>query len=225
MADLRTRLSGWKWNAQYRYSRILTRIGERTGIDSLTYNDFAYEMFARDGRLAFPPFARILREAFPQVQSAIDLGCGTGHLVAALRAEGIAADGYEYVEKPRLIAKRELDLTLNPFDLTHPPSLPRVDLATSIEVAEHIPPFLGDTLVGLLASHAPLIVFTAATPGQGGTGHINEQPREYWIDRFVSHGCDYAKVATEQIAEQARQRVKGSPWIARNLMIFQRSSQ
>jgi SAM-dependent methyltransferase len=220
MADLRTRLSGWKWNARYRYSRILTRIGERTGIDALIYNNFVYEMFARDGRLAFPPFARILREAFPKVQSAVDLGCGTGHLVAALRAEGVAAEGYEYVEKPRLIARRELDLTINPFDLTRPPSLPHVDLGISIEVAEHVPPFLGDTLVELLASHAPLIVFTAATPGQGGTGHINEQPREYWIDRFASYGCEYAKALSDQIAEQTRQRVQGSPWIARNVMIF-----
>ena len=28
------------------------------------------------------------------------------------------------------------------------------------------------------------MVFTVAQPGQGGKGHINEQPLNYWIEKF-----------------------------------------
>ncbi len=32
------------------------------------------------------------------------------------------------------------------------------------------------------------VAFTAASPGQGGTGHINEQPAGYWTARFAARG-------------------------------------
>jgi hypothetical protein len=222
VAELHDWAAGVKWRTLDRYARFLTRIGERVGSERLIYNSIVYEQFADMGRIAFPPLARILRSVFPRMQSAIDLGCGTGHLVACLRAEGFAADGYEYAKLPREMAKRELGLTLHPFDLIAPPSLPQVDVGISIEVAEHIPPSLGDTLVRLLAQHASVVLFTAATPGQGGSGHINEQPREYWIERFEAAGCEYAEALTTRIAEAARQQVQGSPWIAANLMMFNR---
>jgi hypothetical protein len=224
VAELHEWAAGVKWRTLNRYSRALTRIGQTVGSERLVYNSVVYGQIADRGRVAYPPFARILRAAFPHVRSAIDLGCGTGHLVAALRAEGTAAEGYEYAKQPRDIARRELGLTTHPFDLTQPPPLPQVDLAISIEVAEHVPPALGDVLVHLLAQHAPLIVFTAATPGQGGIGHINEQPHEYWIERFKAAGCEYLDDTTAQLAEEARPQVKVSPWIAQNLMIFRRQA-
>ena len=32
------------------------------------------------------------------------------------------------------------------------------------------------------------MLFSAAVPGQGGTGHLNEQWPRYWIDRFEARG-------------------------------------
>lgn len=32
------------------------------------------------------------------------------------------------------------------------------------------------------------MLFSAATPGQGGYRHVNEQPHEYWLNRFEDRG-------------------------------------
>src|SRR5690606_32212786 len=33
-----------------------------------------------------------------------------------------------------------------------------------------------------------LILFSAAPPGQGGEYHVNEQPLQYWREKFAGHG-------------------------------------
>ena len=77
-------------------------------------------------------------------------------------------------------------------DLTRP--LPdavlyeRHDLALSLEVAEHLPEARAASFVGELCELAPVVVFSAAVPGQGGTGHVNEQWAEYWARLFERNG-------------------------------------
>merc|ERR1719413_15496 len=52
------------------------------------------------------------------------------------------------------------------------------DLVYSFEVAEHIPAKFHDRLVSILANATgKWLVFSAARPGQGGTGHIAEALR------------------------------------------------
>ena len=65
------------------------------------------------------------------------------------------------------------------------------ELVLSLEVAEHIPAKLHPRLIGLLArATAKYLVFTAARPGQGGTGHLNESMRtkSEWIRAFEGTG-------------------------------------
>jgi hypothetical protein len=87
---------------------------------------------------------------------------------------------YEYTRLGRLIARLH---GIRPFDLAQPVVVEpaKCDLAYSFEVAEHLPPELGNRLVAFLAASAPTVVFTAAPPGQGGSGHVNEQERPYWV--------------------------------------------
>ena len=61
------------------------------------------------------------------------------------------------------------------------------DLAQSLEVAEHLPQARAATFVSDLVAHAPVVLFSAASPGQGGENHINEQPAEYWRKLFRQH--------------------------------------
>lgn len=208
----------WRWRTQA--IEAVSRIGEATGQEWLTYHPLAYESFWESAREAAPGFASILRELFPDVQSAIDVGCGTGNYVAALRAVGINTNGYEYSARARRIAARRLGLMLHPLDLAEHPSFPRVDLALSLEVAEHLPPALGDRLVTALALAAPLVLFSAAARGQGGIGHVNEQPRAYWLDRFSRVGYAYDARTTAAIAEACQRAVHGAPWIAANICLF-----
>jgi hypothetical protein len=64
------------------------------------------------------------------------------------------------------------------------------DLAVSLEVAEHIVAASANTFVESLTRAAPLVMFSAAIPHQGGGGgdHVNEQWPEYWVERFATLG-------------------------------------
>jgi hypothetical protein len=64
----------------------------------------------------------------------------------------------------------------------------RFDLAISLEVGEHLPPHEADRFVETLAALAPVVLFSAAVPHQGGTGHVNEQWQDEWADRFRARG-------------------------------------
>lgn len=64
----------------------------------------------------------------------------------------------------------------------------RFELAMSLEVGEHLSPNRADGFVDDLVGLADAVLWSAATPGQGGYGHINEQPHAYWAERFEDRG-------------------------------------
>lgn len=98
------------------------------------------------------------------------------------------------------------------------------DLALCIEVAEHLPPDRADYLVSLLCQTATKAVFfSAAQPGQGGTLHLNEQPREYWLEKFRARGFDlhhrHGELVRAIAANPHCQRVQ---WLIGNAMLLGR---
>ena len=116
--------------------------------------------------------------------SIIDLGCGTGSWLAAFGVDdSLGVDG-DWVSRSQLEFPEEHFRT---HDLTRPLVLDRTfDLALSVEVGEHLPAEAADVLVESLSRLAPVILFSAAIPYQGGTGHVNPQWPAYWADRFRS---------------------------------------
>ena len=116
-------------------------------------------------------------------KSVLDIGCGTGKSLDYYLARGIDAWG---LEGSTLAIKN----AANPdriirCNLNEPVSLQRTfDLVWSYEVAEHIHPDFVDCLLSTFTMHADHIILSAAQPGQGGEGHFNEQPPEYWIQKF-----------------------------------------
>ncbi|MDX6377286.1 MAG: hypothetical protein QOE98_1589, partial [Gaiellaceae bacterium] len=110
------------------------------------------------------------------------------------------------------------------FDLRDAePGRHRAQLAYCFEVAEHLPPELGERLVGFLAGAAPIVVFTAAQPGQGGYGHINEQPRSYWEAQFRSAGMEPSPGAVEQLKRAFTENGVQARWFFDNLQVFRAS--
>lgn len=125
-------------------------------------------------------------------RSFLELGSGTGSWTRAAARQGIedyiAVDG-NWVQESELVIPKEhfVRHELNmPLDLGR-----KFDLAISLEVAEHLKESSADQFVETLTSHSDIILFGAATPMQGGTGHINEQWPTYWIDKFerVDYHC------------------------------------
>jgi SAM-dependent methyltransferase len=114
-----------------------------------------------------------------------DIGCGTGtFLVASGAAERFGIEG-------SWVTPNMLDdsaIVFESRDLDQPFSGPRVDLVLSLEVAEHLSPARAESFVADLCAMAPAVLFSAAIPGQGGVGHINEQWPSYWATLFAAHG-------------------------------------
>jgi hypothetical protein len=71
-------------------------------------------------------------------------------------------------------------------------------------------------LVRLLTRAAPLVLFSAAVPGQGGVGHRNEQWPDYWRQLFAEHGYRRLDPRRRHIWQDAR--VAG--WYQQNLYLF-----
>ncbi|MCX6239087.1 MAG: hypothetical protein NTY07_16255 [Bacteroidia bacterium] len=64
----------------------------------------------------------------------------------------------------------------------------KYDLIWSFEVIEHIHSRLKNNFIQTLLNHSNILIISAAAPGQGGEGHFNEQPLEYWITKFEQLG-------------------------------------
>jgi SAM-dependent methyltransferase len=139
-------------------------------------------------------------------KSVIDVGCGTGALLAAFRERGCLVAGIEYSDAA-LHYCRARGLIVTKFDIEQdiPTSMfarPRYDIAISLEVAEHLPEKIADRYVGLLCGLSSIVIFSAATPGQGGTDHVNEQPHSYWIEKFSARGYSHDGTSSKKFAQE-----------------------
>ena len=121
----------------------------------------------------------------------IDVGCGEAwwaQTFAEYGCEVLGLDG-DWHGPDHPLGRRFIAHDLNrPVD--HPSLRKQFDVVICLEVAEHLRPeraasFIAD-LCGL--SNGGPIIFSAAIPGQGGTGHLNEQFVGYWHDLFERYG-------------------------------------
>lgn len=119
-----------------------------------------------------------------QPATMIDVGCGEGWWARAFADLGVRATAVDgpHVDARAAIPITRLDLATARLDLG------RFDLAVCLEVAEHLPPSRAETLVDDLIAAAPVVLFSAAIPGQGGAGHVNELPLPYWVALFQARG-------------------------------------
>lgn len=122
-----------------------------------------------------------------QVKSVVDIGCGMGQWSRAVSRAGIAdIVSCDLDDQP--VEKRNLPATFVPIDLREPLDLGRrFDLVICAEVAEHVPADAADNVVAAVCAHGDVAIFGAATPLQGGKGHVNEQWPNYWVRRFAEH--------------------------------------
>jgi 2-polyprenyl-3-methyl-5-hydroxy-6-metoxy-1,4-benzoquinol methylase len=152
----------------------------------------------------------------------IDIGCGAGIYLKEFAEQGIKIIGYDGspdAQKVSLVRKK-----IKFHDLCKPLSLKKqFDLCLCFEVAEHLPKKYAATLISTLTGLSPLIVFTAATPGQGprSIGHINEQPYKYWIEKFKNENFQLDKNLTTKIKKEMKKK-NVVWWIVKNLMIFKK---
>lgn len=125
------------------------------------------------------------------IESAIDIGCGVGTWLSVLQQKY----GVEYISgcdgpwvDPKLLKIPEPMFEYVELDKAFPEPIRHYDLALSLEVAEHLPEEKAAEFVKFLTDLSDTVLFSAAIPGQGGTGHVNEQWPKYWADLFWVYG-------------------------------------
>lgn len=96
----------------------------------------------------------------------------------------------------------------------------------SFEVAEHLRPEKAETFVETLTRHSDLVVMSAAPEGQGGDGHFNEQPPEYWIGLMGGRGFGLLQAETDRLRGLAANPVSDGHTraLAGNLLVFRRGT-
>ena len=168
---------------------------------------------------------RSARAVIPEVlklssaKSVVDIGCGQGAWLKACVENGVetvlGVDG-DYVNRDKL---RIDQAQFRAADLRQPIQLDRrFDLALCLEVAEHLPAVASLSLVKSLVAAAPLVIFSAALPGQGGTSHINEQWPYYWEQLFAHEGMRKYDVLRPIIWNNSSIET----WYRQNLYIYSR---
>ena len=168
---------------------------------------------------ALPSARRVvpLLQALMPIGSVVDVGCGNGSWLSVFRELGaeriLGVDG-DWVEIDRLLIPSEcfhrvrLDQELGIGE--------RFDLAVSLEVAEHLPAERAPSFVAELCRLAPVVLFSAAVPHQGGLNHINEQWPDYWAEHFARQG--YRPIDTIRFAVWDDPHVTW--WYKQNLLLF-----
>lgn len=154
-----------------------------------------------------------------QPASLLDVGCGAGAWLAAYLEHGaqdvVGVDG-NYVRTDQLLVSPD---HFRHTDVSRRFHLGRTfDLVQCLEVAEHLAPAASQVLVDSLVAHAPVVIFSAAPPGQGGENHVNERPYEFWRDCFAERGYALFDFLRPQIL--SRRSVEH--WYRFNMLVFAR---
>jgi hypothetical protein len=152
-------------------------------VSDTDYTPDFYEIIREGCRSSAEIVVPRVLDYMPPIKSVIDVGCGEGWWGKAFRDNGcetvLGLDG-GYVTPVIPSIGADLESTL--------PEVGTFDLAVCLEVAEHLSPSRAESFVAELCILSPIVFFSAAVPGQGGAGHLNEQPITYWVRLFNMQG-------------------------------------
>ena len=135
--------------------------------------------------------------------SFIDVGCGTGGMVAYAKWKGLYSIGIDGdTSLPNHTFRVYYDFTIGDSEklLTRD-----IDLLWTVEFLEHIEEKFLPNLLGVFKK-ARQIISTAATPGQLGYHHVNCRDAQYWCQWFAYHGFEMDLELTAKIRARSTMR-------------------
>lgn len=181
------------------------------------YNREFYESRDVATRNSAEAILRVLFGAIPIPRRVVDFGCGVGTWLSVSQSLGavdvLGVDG-PWVDRDLLVIPSNcfVQSDLLQFHLEGR----RFDLAICLEVAEHLPVDRAGELVAKLTESADVVLFSAAVPGQPGTGHINCQWPQWWAELFFQHGF-----IAKDVVRPSIWRTEGVPYFYRqNAVIY-----
>ncbi len=165
------------------------------------------------------PFAKRLADwisCFLEPSTVLDVGCGPGTYVRALREMGVDAMG---IDTDKRVVGQEHLLQQSLFDTKL-----QAELVLCLEVAEHIDKDRADDVVNSIVDTVEpggMLIWSAAHPGQGGTGHINCQPKAYWDFRFKEAGLERDENMEAKLLDYIKSGYHMG-WFLQNAMLYKK---
>jgi len=150
------------------------------------------------------------------IRNVIDVGCGVGVWLKFCEKKGAKTIGIEGEWLPKNLYVADGKLITSDLSKTLPNLNKKFDLCISLEVAEHLPKIRANRFVYELTKYSNIILFSAAVPGQGGKGHINEQPLSYWIKLFQNNNYEMFDIIRPAIWDNQDIPV----WYRQNTVLF-----
>jgi SAM-dependent methyltransferase len=182
------------------------------------YNDSFYKLIKESSMVSSDVIVPLVSDLLGnKIKSVVDFGCGTGVWLKKWQEKGAEKiQGFETGEN-----QNELEILNEKIvrvDLTQLPKNTgsKYDLAMTLEVAEHLPEESAKGFVDSICSYSDVVLFSAAIPGQGGVGHINEKFPSYWNEYFKSNGFNCYDVIRGIIWDNPNVSV----WYRQNILLF-----
>ena len=161
------------WDPDYPFHHVISPLKQmlphKAGHDEIYDAYYFNETMEPFAKKSAEVIAGTIRRAF-HPSSVVDIGCGTGELLLALRRLDIEGVGLEYSSAALEIA-RSKGVDVRSHNLEQPldrQATYRADVRISTEVAEHLDANYADPFVDFLCRTSDTVVMTAAEPGQGG---------------------------------------------------------
>ena len=170
--------------------------------------------------------AKVIYDMF-KPKRVFDIGCALGSYLLKYKHLGCDVSGCDkYFDN----AKKYCDPDISPHlyskdagEFWKDDVENKFDLVQCIEVAEHLPSDGSINLIHNICNAASkYVLFTAAPPGQRGTGHINCKKKEFWIRAFSTFNFIH-DIEKDQKVKDALLNIDGH-LIIRNIMIFKKVS-
>ena len=206
-------------------ARLLDEFGNNSILkkyhDELNYSPVWHYRMIRN-EVPYRRMMQALLGALPPIHSAVDIGCGIGLCIRPLKDMGIKVRGIDYSAAVVKKIAEDLSDLIEYGDLTAPLSFEKkYDLVICVEVAEHLRQESAATLIDNIdKTGAKFLLFSAAPPGQGGTGHVNEREREYWEQLLNERNFSRDDKITKNVVNEISRYKDLVPWLINNVVVY-----
>lgn len=163
--------------------------------DNQVYDRAFYESRESKTGHAANVILEVVRDLLKKPKHVVDLGCGNGVFLKVCKEKfGASVTGCDGPWVPReLLVIDEEEFVVVDFDKNIKVGERSVgfDLAICLEFVEHVEDATGKEVISWMTRNSKAVLFSAAIPGQGGAGHVNEQQQSYWVNYFerLGWGC------------------------------------
>ena len=137
------------------------------------------------------------------IKSVLDVGCGFGfHLKYFKDFMGLKVKGVEGSKKVQELSFFPENITNHAYSRGPLILNESFDLCWSIEFVEHVEEQYSENFIKTFQS-CKYLLMTFATKGQGGYHHVNENSKEYWVNKLAHYGFSLDENETSIIKEIA----------------------